>query len=158
LTVPDELRDAKRTASVARRRLDPEALERSLPQEAAIADAVERHAPGQAQVLEPRLRCAVRAMRSITSSHTTCTERARSISFCVSFVSGLRGGPPNEVMECLVRHGQAGEIVEVPLIQRERPVLTEVDQLLKHQVDVRRLTIRREPHDLVLARIDLEAV
>ncbi len=43
----------------------------------------------------PVSRCAVRAMRSMTSSHTTCTERARSISRWVSFDSGSRGGPPN---------------------------------------------------------------
>ena len=34
-------------------------------------------------------------MRSMISSHTTCTDRARSISRWVSLLSGTRGGPPN---------------------------------------------------------------
>ena len=38
---------------------------------------------------------AVRAILNMISSHTTCTDRARSSSRCVSFVSGTRGGPPN---------------------------------------------------------------
>ena len=37
----------------------------------------------------------VRAIRSMISSQATCTERARSISRCVSFDSGLRAGPPS---------------------------------------------------------------
>ena len=52
--VPDEQRRAERAAGVAGGRLDPDVLERPLAQDAAVADAVQRHAAGQAQVLRCR--------------------------------------------------------------------------------------------------------
>jgi hypothetical protein len=36
-------------------------------------------------------------MRSTISSVTTCTDAARSISFCVTGASAFRGGPPKSV-------------------------------------------------------------
>ena len=48
--------DAERAAGVAGRRLNPDVLERPFAQDAAVADAVERHAAGQAQVLHAGLR------------------------------------------------------------------------------------------------------
>ena len=56
--VPDQLRHAERAAGIARRRLDPEPLERPFAQQPPVADAVERDAAGQAEVLEPGLACA----------------------------------------------------------------------------------------------------
>ena len=53
--VPDEERDTERPAGVAGRRLNPQILERSLAEDAAVADTVERDAAGEAQVLHPRL-------------------------------------------------------------------------------------------------------
>ena len=53
--VPDRERDAERAAGVARRRLDPESLERPLAQQPAVADAVERDAAGEAEVLHAGL-------------------------------------------------------------------------------------------------------
>ncbi len=91
----DGERDADGAAGVSRRGLDPQALERPLAQQAAVADAVERDAAGEAQVLHAGLACTCRAMRSMISSVTSCTEAAMSISRCVSGDSGRRGGPPN---------------------------------------------------------------
>ena len=48
-------RGAERAAGVARRRLDPDALERAVAQDLAVGDAVERDAAGEAQVLLPGL-------------------------------------------------------------------------------------------------------
>ena len=45
--------------------------------------------------IPPDFSKSVVAMRMMISSVTSCTERARSISFCVSRLSGFRGGPPN---------------------------------------------------------------
>ena len=53
--VPDEQGRAQRAAGVARRRLNPEVLERPLAQQPAVGDAVERHAAGQDQVLQAGL-------------------------------------------------------------------------------------------------------
>jgi hypothetical protein len=53
--------------------------------------------PAMQRSSRPVSLCAVRAMRSMISSQTTWTDRARSISRCVSFDSGTRGGPPNSL-------------------------------------------------------------
>ena len=53
--MPNERRHAERPARVARRRLNPQFLERSLRQNPSIADAIERHAARQAELLHSRL-------------------------------------------------------------------------------------------------------
>ena len=79
--MPDEQRRAQRAAGVARGRLNPDVLERPLAQDAAVADAVERHAAGQAQVLHARsARARAARIRSMTSSVTAWIDAARSIS------------------------------------------------------------------------------
>ena len=50
MPVPEAQRHAERAAGIAGRRLDPDLLERAFAQDAAVADAVERHAAGQAQI------------------------------------------------------------------------------------------------------------
>src|SRR5688572_818176 len=55
LPMRDQLSDAKRTTRVTSRRLNPQALERSFAQQAAIANAVERDATREHQILETRL-------------------------------------------------------------------------------------------------------
>ena len=60
-------------------------LERPFAQDAAVADAVQRHAAGQAQVLHARsARARAGPARSMISSVTAWIEAARSISRCVS--------------------------------------------------------------------------
>ena len=51
--MPDEQRRAQRAAGVAGGGLDPDVLERALAQDAAVADAVQRDAAGQAEFFEP---------------------------------------------------------------------------------------------------------
>ena len=48
--VPDEERDPQRSPGIARRRLDPDVVERPLAQDAAVADAVECDPACQTQV------------------------------------------------------------------------------------------------------------
>ena len=60
-------------------------------------------------------------------------------------------------MEALVRHGQPGAIVEIIEIEAERAVGLEIDQIVANDLLVFRRSVGREPHQLVLARIDLEA-
>ena len=60
-------------------------------------------------------------------------------------------------VEALVRHGQPGAVVEIVEIEPERAVGLEVDQVVANDVLVFRRPIGREPHQLVFARIDLEA-
>src|SRR5207247_999279 len=62
-----------------------------------------------------------------------------------------------QVMERAARHREPAQVVEVFLVERERPVLTEIHKLLEDEVDVLGLAVGGETHDLVLARVHLEA-
>src|SRR5947207_12702253 len=55
MPVPQRQRHTKRAAGIARRRLDPDLIERTIAKDPAVADTVERHAAGQAQIAQTRL-------------------------------------------------------------------------------------------------------
>ena len=85
-------------------------------------------------------------------------DRPREVHLALrQLVSGIARRAAEQLVERAVGHRQAGEIVEVLLVQPERAVFLQVDQLVVDQVDVLRLAVRREAHDLVFAGIDLEA-
>ena len=91
------------------------------------------------------------------SSVTFWTEAARSISRWVSRASGCAAGRRRDRGTCVDRHGEAGRVVEIALVEPERAVLLHVDHLVHDEVGVPWLAVGREPHDLVLAGVDLEA-
>ena len=62
-----------------------------------------------------------------------------------------------KLVELRRRHGEAGRVIEVALVEPEGAVVLEVDHVVEDEVGVLGLAIGREAHDLVLARIDLEA-
>jgi hypothetical protein len=62
-----------------------------------------------------------------------------------------------QLVELLVRHRQAGAIVEIRHVEPERSVGLEVDQVVADQARKPRLPIGRKAHQLVLAGIDPEA-
>src|SRR5204862_5348429 len=55
IPVPQRERDTDRPARVAGGRLNPDPIERPFAQDASVADAIERHAAGQAQIAEAGL-------------------------------------------------------------------------------------------------------
>ena len=52
-----------------------------------------------------------------------------SISRCVIFDSGRRGGAAEQPMEPLIRHRQARQIVEIPLIENDAAVVVQVERV-----------------------------
>ena len=74
-----------------------------------------------------------------------------------SSASGLRGGAAEQLVKSLVRHRQAGAIIEIVQVQAERAVRLQVDQMVQDALREFRLAVGREPHHLVLAGVDLEA-
>ncbi len=155
--MPDELSDPQRAAGVAGRRLDPDVLERPLAQQPPVGHAVERHAAGHAQVLRAR-----RSVDRLRHSHDDLLAHHLNgsgqihLSLCDPRL-GLARRPAEQLVEGPVRHGEPGEVVEVLLVEPERAVLLQVDQLVQDQIHVLRLAVGRQAHDLVLARVDLEA-
>ena len=69
----------------------------------------------------------------------------------------LTRGAAEKGVELFVGHPQPGAVVEIGLIEPESPVVLQVHDVVEDQIGILGLAIGRQPHDLVLARIDLEA-
>ena len=155
--VPDEQRHAQRAAGVPRRRLDPDVVERPLAQDAPVADAVERDAAGQAELAQPGLGVDV-ARRP---QHRLLGNRLDRRGDVHLALGDGRLGPPRRPVEQRVeparRHSETLAVLEVRHVHAERPVGLQVDQVVPNAVDVLRLPVGREAHQLVLARVHLEA-
>ena len=139
--VADERR-TQRAAGVAGRRLHPD-LCRTAPSRRTLPLATQLSAtpPARQRLRMPVSLRSERVRRSTISSVTACIDAARSMWCCVSSSSGLRGGPPNSVVELAVRHRQAGAVVEVRQVEPERAVVLHVDQVLEDRC--RRTSARR---------------
>ena len=156
MAVPDELCDTERTARIACCRLNPDVSERSLSQQSAVADTVQRHTACEAQILRAGL-LVDRARHAQHDLFAHNLDRAREVHFPLRELR-LRDPrrPAEQAVESAIRHGEAGEVIEVPLVQRERAVLTQVDELAIDRIHIFWLAIGSQAHELVLARIDLE--
>ena len=155
--MPSGERRADRAAGVARRRLDPDIAEGSLAQHPAVGDAVERHATGQAQIIGVKLApCRQRQARDHVLRHFLNRRREVHLALRQRRL-GLTRRPAEQRVEALVGHRQAGHVVEIFGVEAERAVGLEVDQMVEDRAGVARLAIRREAHQLVLARVHLEA-
>src|SRR5262249_52805549 len=69
----------------------------------------------------------------------------------------IPGRPTEQTVELLVGHPKSGAVVEIAQIEPEGAVRLQVDEVIEDQLCVAGLTIGGEAHDLVLARVDLEA-
>ena len=150
-------RRAQRAAGVAGRRLDPDTLELAVAQHLAVRHAVERHAAGHAEIFGAGLgRDRAREPHHDFLGHRLDRGREIHVALVEPFLR-LARRPAEQRIELVAGHAQTGAIVEIGLIQPERAVGLEVDQVVEDEPGIFRLAIRREPHHLVLARIDLEA-
>jgi hypothetical protein len=155
--VPVGERRPERAAGVAGRGLDPEVVEDALAQELAVGDAVERHAAGEAEVALAGHRARPpRQLRDRFLRHLL--DRAREVHLAAGDARLRRPRrAAEEGGEAVVGHHQAVEVAEVVHVEAEGAVLAQVDQLAADGVGEARLAVGREPHQLVLAGVDLEA-
>ena len=148
---------ADRAAGVACRRLHPDVVENVLTQQLAVGDAIQRHAAGQADVPG----AGFLPHRAAEPEHDFLGDglhRGREIHVDLrQLFLGLARLDAEHIGELVVRHAQAGTIIEVGLVETEGAVFLEVDDLVEDQVLEPGLAIGCQAHDLVLARIDLEA-
>ena len=154
--MPDELGDAERTTRIASRWLDPDPLERPLSEQSPVADTVQRHAACEAKVLGAGLPMG----RARHPEHNLFAHDLNGTGQ-VHFPLGERRlrdarWPAEQAVEGAVRHRETGEVVEVLLVEGERAVLTQVEELPIDRIHVLRPAIGSKAHDLILARIDLE--
>ena len=66
-------------------------------------------------------------------------------------------GMAEQRVELRIRHAKAGAVVEIVEVEPERPVILEVDEVVEDRVPVDRIAVGCQPHQLVLAGIDLES-
>ncbi len=155
--MPQAERHADGAPGVAGRRLNPHLLERSFPQDAAVADAVERNAAGQAQVAQTGLamREAGHLQHHLLGDHL---DRPRDVHFALRHPRlGLARGPAEQPLELRPGHRQAVGVGEVLLVHPQAAVVTDVDEVILDGLDVPGFAVRRESHQLVFARVHLEA-
>ena len=149
-------RRADRPARVARRRLNPDAFERAVAQQLAVADAVERDAAGKAQVAGAGL-AGERAGKPQHHLFRHLLERGCDVHVALGEqLVGLAHRGAEQALEILVRHGQAGAIIEIVHVETESTVGFQIDEVIEEQIDVLRLAVGRKPHHLVFAGVDLE--
>src|SRR5512147_2811728 len=113
--------------------------------------------PARQRFSAPVCRRTACASLKITSSVTTCTERARSICRCASGASGVRAWPPNNSRKRSLMLATPEAKSKYARLEPERTVVFGFDQPPADQIDVLRLTVGCQAHQLVFAGIDLEA-
>jgi hypothetical protein len=149
-------RGPQRTAGIASRGLDPDALERPFAKQFSVRHAIERDAAGKAQVgaaraarrgaREPRHDVLGHRLHRRGEVHVALRER----------LPARPGRRPEERVEALVRHAQPRAVVEVLQVELEAAVVAHVDQPVADDVGMERLAIRRETHHLVFTGVHLE--
>ena len=144
-------------ARVAGGRLNPQLVERALAQNPPVGHAVERDAAGQAEFLHPRLGVDVpgHPQHDLLGDGL---DRGGEVHVALGQQRlGLARRTAEEPVELLRGHRQSLAVIEVRHVHAERAVVLQVDQLFEDQVDVPRLAVRGQAHQLVFARVDLEA-
>src|SRR2546423_317434 len=106
--MPAEKSGAQGATGVACCRLDPDFFERTVAQDAAVADAVERNAARQTQLPLPRqvVRMSGYPQHDFFSHRL---DRARDVEMALrQFAFRLSPRPAEQTVEGTVRHGEAG--------------------------------------------------
>ena len=154
--VVDVVGDPHRSAGVAGRGLHEQLLEGCLADHAPVGDAVQGDAAGHAEAGEAGLLVDV-AGHAEHDLLAHLLDGGGDVELPLRH-PGLRlaGWPPEEVAEGAVGHGQAVVVGEVLHVELEGAVIVEMDDLLHDPVDVDRLPVGGEAHDLVLGAVDLE--
>src|SRR5690606_19123288 len=62
-----------------------------------------------------------------------------------------------ECVELSASHRKPGAVIKVRHVKAKRAILLEVEKVLQNCVVISRLTVGRETHQLIFARVDLEA-
>ncbi len=155
--MPASQSGADRAAGVACGRLNPNPIDSSIANDLAVGDTVERHAAGETQVADAVLA----HQRPRQSEHHVIGDRLdRGGDVHMEggeLLVGTAYRLAKKLGKTIIGHGQTGAIIEIRLIEPERTVGLEVDEIREDHILETRLAVRREPHHFVFAGIDLEA-
>jgi hypothetical protein len=149
--------NADGTAGVARCGLDPDLIEWSFPHDASVPDAIERHAAGEAQVLQRRFAVG-ETDRLEHHLLGDLLNRAGEVHFALRQRRfRLARWSAKQMLEPHAGHRQAVRVLEVLHVHPQAAVGSNLEKVVFDERDVFRFAIGREPHHLVLARVDAES-
>ena len=155
--MPQGESNPQRSTGISSGGLNPDLFEWALAQQAPIADAIQRDATSEAQ---PRRTCvAVRGTchaQHDVLDHLLHRPGEVHLSLCHRCVRGTPG-TAEQPSETLARHCQPVHEFEVFKVEPDAAIIEHLDEMITNGVDVPRLAIRRETHDLVLALVDFES-
>ena len=140
---------AQSAPGITRSRLNPDILERTFTQDSAVGDTVERDTSSHAKVVG-----LVFTVNGIGQSQHhlfgDLLDRARYIHFLLcDFRFTLARGTTKKFVEPPIGHGQTGSVVEVTHIQAKSAVFLQVQQVVENQINIPRLSIGCQAHQLV---------
>ncbi len=154
--MPRDHRGSQSASGISRSRLNPNALEDAFAQDSSIRHTIKRHAPGEAEVLQAGLRPHMPG----DAEHDLFRDllhRPRQIHISLRQARlRLARRAAKQLVECGAGHRQTNAVIEVPHVQPKGAVLLEVEQFPEDDINVFRLSVGSQPHQLVLAGIDLE--
>ena len=147
----------ERAAGIAGRRLDPEVVEVAFAEQPAVGHAVQRHAAGQDQVLQPGpgLHVAADPEHDFLGHGLDAGGQVH-----VPLLQGRLGRARRTAEEAVkppIGHRQPLAVVEIVHVEPEAAVGLQVDQALEDQVPVDRPAVGGQAHQLVFTAVDLEA-
>ena len=148
---------ADRAAGISCRRLNPDVADGAVAQHFAVGDAIERDPAGEAQLFHAGFG-GERPRKPQHHFFRHCLDRGGKVHLALGQPDvRLARRAAEQRVEARIGHGQPGAIIEIVEVEPERAVGFEIDEMVENFLRVFRLAIGREPHDLVLAGIDLEA-
>ncbi len=154
--MPQRQRDAHRAARVTGSRLNPDFVEDLFPQEPAVADAIERDAAGETQIAHAGFAPRVRGH---LEHHLfgDFLDGPREVHLALRQLAlGFSRRAVEQLREPFSRHREAGRVGEVLHVHPQAAVVGDLEQVVLDGLDVLRLAVRREAHDLVFAGVHLE--
>ena len=155
--VPAPQCGTKRSSGIAGRRLDPDVLKKLFTEKAAIGDTIKGDSTGQTKILRPgRAADMTRHLEDNIFGHRLYARRHIHVALSQLFVRLPRRAAEKRV-KAGIGHGQALAIIKIPLVQPERTIVLDLDEVLAHQVGKARFAIGGKTHEFVLTRINLES-
>ena len=155
--VPHQQGRPEGSARIARRRLNPDFLERSLAAQPPVRHAIERHAARHGE--PPQSGEPMRMPRGPEDDgFADRLHRGRQIHILLCDLTfRIAGGAAKQPVEFFGRHREALAIIEVGHVQPERPVLADIDDVVEDGIEILGRAVRRQAHQLVFAGIHFEA-
>ena len=138
-------RRTQRTSGITGRRLDPQFVKRAFTQKAPVGDTIQGDSSGETKLLQARLPMDMDGQpQHHILGHLLDARRKIHVPLSDGIVR-TAGVALKKPVETPVRHGQSRTVVEIPLVQPERSVVQDLDEMPADQTRVAWLPVGRHP-------------